>query len=214
MSTVEKEPVKPFGFRPEFIAEQESVDGGSVYRFTFAPDGGEDLSEDFYRFVTTHMSKMSYDHITIHCPNGHPAWLTSFFRKLNAYGLPVEVTPAPTDQDLIAAIERAVVHTRFKWPAAPAVPAAAVEKATVSAPSNAPAVKGAGHRVWRRTTIEYCLTTVLVGLILLLVKEPVQHQLDRGTAAGYATAFVIGIVAMLLATQAGVLVRVILNRKR
>jgi hypothetical protein len=214
MSTVEKEPVKPFGFRPEFIAEEASVDGGSLYRFTFAPDGGDDLSEDFYRFVTTHMSCMDYDHITIHCPNGHPAWLTSFFRKLDAYGFRVEVTPAPTDPDLIAAIERAAAHTPFRWPAAPVATAATALKEPASTPNAAPAATGTRRHVGRLATIGYCLTAVAVGLILFLVKKPIQSQFDRGTVAGYATAFVIGIVAIMLAIQARVLVRVILNRKR
>jgi hypothetical protein len=212
MSTVEKESVKPFGFRPEFIAEQETVDGGNLYRFTFAPDGGDDLSEDFYRFITTHMSKMAYDHITIHCPNGHPAWLTSFFTKLNAYGLPVEVTPAPSDPALMAAIEGAARYTRFKWQDAPAAPVspAAAEQGAESAPGNTPVLNGSKPR----TKIEYVLTAALMGLILLLVIEPIQHQLEQGNKAGYVTAFVIGIVAILLATQARALVRVMLDRKR
>lgn len=214
MSTVEKEPVKPFGFRPEFIPEHQIVDGGSLYRFTFAPDGGQDLSEDFYRFVTTHMSKMSYDHITIHCPNGHPAWLTSFFEHLNAYGLPVEVTPTPTDPLLIAAIEGAATYTRFSWPVAPAVPdvpATAPANASGSAPANPLAQN---DTVQRRRAMEYWLTAVLVALVALLVKEPIQGQISRGTTAGYATAAVIGIVGLLLTTQARALVRVLRNRKR
>jgi hypothetical protein len=117
MNTSDESKAQPAGyFPPELIAEDCEVDGGSLYRFTFGPIGHPDLRAAFYTHVTGILSRMRYDHITINCPDGHPAWLTFFFRDLVGYGLPVEVTPTPTDPDLVQAIKAAARHTPFKWP--------------------------------------------------------------------------------------------------
>lgn len=99
-----------------FVPEMKiASDGESLYRFTFDGQKLDDLSEPFYCYVESHLRRMDYAHITIHCVNGHPVWLTKFFDMFAGYGLPVEVTPRPTDPKLLAAIESAARYTPYKW---------------------------------------------------------------------------------------------------
>ena len=100
----------------ELLAETETFEGKELYRFTFAPNT-PDLSEKFYDLTVFTLAKMSYDHVTISCPAGVPSWLVKYFDSLEAYGLPVEVTPLPNDPLLIASIRKARRFTRFSWPA-------------------------------------------------------------------------------------------------
>lgn len=109
------DPSKPLP--PELTPERMTVDGHSLFRFTFrrlSPD----LSDAFYQLVSRHLALMGFHHITIHCPDGYPTWLTKLLRKFESYGLPVEVTPEPTDPELIAAVEAAVGerYDPLKWP--------------------------------------------------------------------------------------------------
>ena len=101
---------------PELLGESEVFEGKSLRRFTFAPNA-PDLNREFYELTIYVLARMNYDHITISCPQGHPAWLTNYFHSLAGYGLPVEVSPAPTDPDMVAALKRARRFTRFSWPA-------------------------------------------------------------------------------------------------
>ncbi|MGF6996873.1 hypothetical protein [Paraburkholderia sp. GAS32] len=100
----------------ELVPEGCTFDSARLLRFSFEPDS-PDLAKDFYQFTVEVLAKMHYDHITISCVNGVPAWLTAYFRSLAGYGLPVEVSPAPSHPDLLAAIEDASRFTRFSWPA-------------------------------------------------------------------------------------------------
>lgn len=101
----------------ELTPEKMTVDGRSLYRFTFQRTS-PDLSEAFYHLVSRHLGNMGYDHITIHCPEGYPQWLTKLFRNFEGYGLPVELTPEPLDMELIAAVESAIGgrYDPLKWP--------------------------------------------------------------------------------------------------
>lgn len=101
---------------PELVPEHVECDGASLFRFTFNRDA-RDLSHEFHQLTVEVLARMDYDHITISCPDGPPAWLTAYFRSLRAYGLPVEVTPAPTGRELLDAIATAKRRTRFSWPA-------------------------------------------------------------------------------------------------
>lgn len=102
---------------PELTPEQLTVDSHRLYRFTFRRSS-PDLSEEFYQLVSLHLGRIGYDHITIHCPEGYPMWLMKLLRNFESYGLPVEVTPAPTDPALIGAVEAAVGerYDPLKWP--------------------------------------------------------------------------------------------------
>jgi hypothetical protein len=103
---------------PRERSESCVVDGKKLYRFTFERTS-PDLSEAFYNHVTVVLSKMGYNHITIRCPGGHPDWLVKMLRDFEGFGLPVDVTPAPTDPALLEAI--AIARGRFyiplQWPA-------------------------------------------------------------------------------------------------
>jgi hypothetical protein len=102
---------------PELTPEKLTIDGRCFFRFTFRRTS-PDFSEAFYEYVSRHLSRIGYDHITIHCPEGYPQWLTKLFRSFESYGLPVELTPEPMDMELIAAVERAIGerYDPLKWP--------------------------------------------------------------------------------------------------
>lgn len=102
---------------PELTPERCEVDGHILFRFTFL-QSSPDFSEEFYQFVSLQLSRMGYQHITIHCPEGYPVWLTKLLRHFQGYGLPVEVTPTPSDAELLAAIESAIGgrYDPLKWP--------------------------------------------------------------------------------------------------
>lgn len=102
---------------PELIPEGLTLDGRRLYRFTFRRTS-PDLSDAFYQLVSRHLAHMGYDHITIHCPEGYPLWLSKLFRSFEGYGLPVELTPEPMDMELIAAVESAIGerYDPLKWP--------------------------------------------------------------------------------------------------
>lgn len=103
-------------FPHEFIAEDKTAqDGASMYRYTFSSSNFPDHSVTFAKYVTHQLQNMDYDHITIHCPDGHPEWLTKFFRRMVGYGIPAEVTPVPTDRMLLGAMEAACRHTPYRW---------------------------------------------------------------------------------------------------
>jgi hypothetical protein len=122
----------PYPFAPEI----RSSGGALLYRFTFSSQDLPDLSEQLYQCITGDMRHMSYNHITIHCPDGHPAWLLRFLRKIQTHGLPLEVTPAPSDPVWIEAIEAAAsIHTPHKWSdtaVEPAKPVQAPQTAAVT----------------------------------------------------------------------------------
>jgi hypothetical protein len=102
---------------PDLTPEVLTLDGRRLYRFTFRRTS-PDLSEAFYQYVSRHLSRIGYDHITIHCPEGYPQWLTTLFRNFESYGLPVKLTPEPMDIELIAAVESAIGerHDPLQWP--------------------------------------------------------------------------------------------------
>ncbi|MEW6343347.1 MAG: hypothetical protein AB1704_22030 [Pseudomonadota bacterium] len=73
--------------------------------------GSTTACENLYRFVTHALLYYDYEQLIFSCPDGHPLWLTYFFRKLKGYGLRAEVTPQPNNPHLVRAIMGAV-HTR------------------------------------------------------------------------------------------------------
>ncbi|BCF95366.1 hypothetical protein [Paraburkholderia largidicola] len=101
---------------PELLGENTVFEGQKLWRFTFGPDT-RDVSREFYDLTIYVLANMNYNHVTISCPQGHPAWLTDYFRSLVGYGLPVEVSPAPSDPEMVSALKAARRFTRFSWPA-------------------------------------------------------------------------------------------------